>query len=89
MYRVELTPRARRELDTVPARDFQRVDRAILGLMENSRPPGVRKLRGSIYRLRTGRWRIIYAVLDTEQVVIVGKVARRAEDTYDQLEELF
>jgi len=89
VYRVELTPRAKRELDTVPIGDFQRIDSAILGLGENPRPPGVRKLRGLIYRLRVGRWRIIYAVLDREQVVVVGKVVRRAEDTYDRLDELF
>jgi mRNA interferase RelE/StbE len=89
VYRVELTTRARRELDAVPAGDFERIDRAILRLRENPRLPGVRKLRGSIYRLRVGRWRIIYAVLDREQVVVVGKIARRAEDTYDELEELF
>ena len=89
MYRVELTPWARRELDNVPIGDFERIDRAILRLGENPRAPGVRKLRELIYRLRVGRWRVIYAILDREQVVIVGKVVRRAEDTYDRLDELF
>ena len=89
MYRLELTPRARREMDRLLEAEFDRVIAAILVLRENPRPMGVRKLRGPIHRIRSGDWRIIYAMFDKDRMVIVGKVAKRTEDTYDRVDELF
>ena len=89
MYRVDLTPRAARELDRVPTAYFDRIDRAIASLADEPRPTGVTKLHGPIHRLRVGRWRVIYAVFDRDRFVVVGKVARRAEDTYDDVAGLF
>jgi mRNA interferase RelE/StbE len=89
MYRLELTSRARRELDKLGSTEFDRISGAIQRLRDDPRPAGVRKLRGPIYRLRSGERRIIYAVFDKDQLVIVGKVARRVEATYDKVDELF
>ncbi len=89
MYRLELTPRARRELDKLRGEDFDHVSAAIQGLKDNPRPTGVRKLRGPIHRIRSGDWRVVYAVFDKDQLIIVGNVARRAEDTCDKADELF
>lgn len=88
MYRLELTARAQREMDRLRGAEFDRVVAAILALKNNPRPMGVRKLRGPIHRVRSGDWRIIYAVFDKDRMVIVGKVAKRAEDTYDRVDEL-
>ena len=89
MYRVELTPRAQRDLDRLRGDDLERVAAVVRGLSEDPRPPKVRKLRGPIYRVRAGEWRIIYAVFDKDRLVIVGKLARRSKRTYEDLEELF
>jgi len=89
VYRVDLTRRASRELEGVPSNVFDRTDPVILGLAQEPRPHGVTKLRGPIHRLRVGQWRLIYAVFDRDQLVLVGKIARRGEDTYDDLAELF
>ena len=89
MYRLELTPRARRELDRLREAEFDRVVAAMLALRKNPRPMAVRKLRGPIHRIRSGDWRIVYAVFDKDRMVIVGKVAKRAEDTYDKVDKLF
>ncbi len=89
MYRIEITPRARRELDKLPLKDFRRVDALIWALTEDPRPQGVKKLKGAIHRIRAGDWRIIYAVLDKDRLIIVGKIARRSEHTYDKVEGLF
>jgi mRNA interferase RelE/StbE len=89
MYRLELTPRARRELDKLGREEFDHVFAAIQGLRDNPRPVVVRKLRGPIHRIRSGDWRIIYAVFDKDQLIIVGKVARHAEDTYGKVDGLF
>ena len=84
-YRVELSPRGKRELDRVPSNAFRKVDAAVWGLRDHPRPTGCVKLKGPIYRIRVGRWRVIYAVFDTDQLVIVLKVVQRSEDTYKDL----
>ena len=89
MHRLELTTRAQHELDELSGDDLERVVAAIRGLKEDPRPRGAKKLRGPIYRVRVGNWRIIYAVFDKDQLVIVGKVARRSKRTYEGVEERF
>ncbi len=89
MYRIELTRRAKRELDKLTLKDFKQIDAVIRALMKEPRPQGVKKLKGAIHRIRTGDWRIIYAVFDKDKLVIVGKVARHSERAYDKLDELF
>jgi len=88
-YTVELSRRAQRELAKLQMQDFLRVSEVIKGLRRNPRPKGVRKIRGSIHRVRAGDWRVIYAVFDKDRLVIIGKVAKRSEDTYDRVDELF
>jgi mRNA interferase RelE/StbE len=89
VYRVELTPRAQRELDDIGGEELERISAAVQEPGENPRPHGVRKLRGPIHRIRSGDWRIIYAVFDKDKLVLVGKIARRSERTYDKVDELF
>ena len=89
MYRVELRPRAQREFDRLPSGDQARILGALVPLADQPRPRRSTKLTGSIYRLRAGPFRIIYAVFDRHQLVLVGKIARREKDTYDDIETLF
>jgi mRNA interferase RelE/StbE len=90
MYSVNLKAKARRQLDKIyGGRDADRIIAAILTLGENPRPVGVKKLIGNIYRVRVGNWRIVYAVSDKDGLVIIGKIARRSEDTYDGIKDLF
>jgi mRNA interferase RelE/StbE len=49
-------------------------------LAVDPRPRGIVKLAGSDdYRVRVGDYRIVYAVDDAEQVVIVARIAHRRE----------
>jgi len=89
VHKVELTLRAQHELDKLGRVEFERIVAVIRALEANPRPLGVRKLRGPIYRIRVGDWRIIYAVFDKDRLVIVGKIARRSEDTYNKVDRLF
>ena len=84
-----MSPKVKKGLDKLSLRDFRRVDAAIWALAQNPRPHGVKKLKGTIYRIRVGHWRVIYAVYDKDKLVVVGKVGRRSEDTYDGVDELF
>ncbi len=83
-YRVELFDRkVQRQLDRIPDPDFGRLAQAILGLEEDPRPPGCRKLRGlEGWRIRVGAWRVIYHVNDEVQLVTIVEIRRRREDTY-------
>ncbi len=89
MYRVELASRAQRELRRVRESERERIGTALARLAREPRPSGSVKLRGPLYRLRVGSYRIIYAVSDREEQVIALKIARRAKDTYERFDELF
>jgi mRNA interferase RelE/StbE len=89
VYQLEVTKPVQRALEKLSDKDFERIVSAIRGLGENPRPKRSKKLRRNIHRIRVGDWRIIYAVFDKDKLVIVGKVARRSEHTYDKLDELF
>ena len=58
-------------------------------LADDPRPPGgepVKAATRGTYRVRVGDYRVIYTVLDDEQVVVVARVARRGEHTYKGLQ---
>ena len=85
-YRIEIERRALREIARLPWRDQERIEAAIDGLTDDPRPRGCQPVKATAdpgtYRLRVGDYRIIYVVLDGDQMIIVARVARRREDTY-------
>ena len=89
MYRVELKPHARRGFDRLPGADKGRILAALARLAGQPRPRQSVKLSGATYRLRVGAFRIIYAIFDRDDLVLVGKIARREKVTYTRLNELF
>jgi mRNA interferase RelE/StbE len=83
-YRIEVERRARKELTRLPQRDRVRIAGAIDALAEDPRPAGCTPVRAAprgTYRIRVGDYRVIYAVLDEDQVIVVARVARRGERT--------
>ena len=89
MYEVVLSRRANREFNKLSLTEQERIEAALDKLNNKPRPPGVRKIYGNIYRIRSGDWRIIYAVFDKDRLVLVGRIIRRAEDTYDKVKDMF
>jgi mRNA interferase RelE/StbE len=75
-YRVDLLDhKTRRQLDQIRGPDFARVVQAILKLEDNPRPPGCRKLLGLAgWRIRVGKWRVIYHIDDQDRVVTVVEI---------------
>ncbi len=84
-YEIILHSGVRRELEKIPQDIFRKIDKAILGLRENPRPFGVKKLEGNLHRVRIGHWRVIYAIFDHEQRIVILHVVRRTEQTYKRL----
>lgn len=84
-YDVVLYRKAEKELDSVPADYFPKVDKAIRSLSHNPRPFGSKKLDRDLYRIRVGAWRVIYTVEDAEHRIAILHVGRRSEKTYKNL----
>ena len=80
-YRVQLSPRAQRDLDALPAHVLGRVRTAIDGLPATPRPRGAKKLLSYTdrYRIRVGDWRVVYEVHDDVTFVLVLQVGHRRE----------
>lgn len=57
-----------------------RIAAAIDGLATNPRPAGAVKLAGrDDFRIRVGDYRLVYAVDDSERLVIVARIAHRRD----------
>ena len=84
-YQIRLSPRAERDLNSLPISDYRRVDAHILSLADNPRPRGTIKLEDKSFRVRVDPWRIIYIVDDVEHTVEITAVRRRGESTYRRL----
>ena len=82
-YEIELSRRAEKEILKLNAAMFGRIGAAIDGLSEKPRPLGVRKLRGrgSEWRMRVGRFRVLYTIEHATRRILVHRVTDR-KDVY-------
>jgi len=82
-YRLLIKPSAAKEIEAIPSKkDRQRIVERILKLADNPRPPGCEKLSGQDkYRVRQGRYRIVYTIEDNDLLVYIVKVGHR-KDVY-------
>ena len=82
-YRVEITRSAEKRLRKLARPDQERVARAMLRLGDDPFPRGTRKISGydDVFRVRVGRYRILYSVSGATLVVLILKVGQR-KDVY-------
>jgi mRNA interferase RelE/StbE len=81
-YRVEVRPKAEKELKALPRRTTDKVRAIIRGLAEDPRPRGVKKLAsGDGYRVRIGDIRMVHDVNDPDRLVDIKSVLHR-KDAY-------
>jgi mRNA interferase RelE/StbE len=79
-YKLLIKPSAVKELEAVPAKDRRKVAAKIQALAVDPRPRGSEKLSGQErYRLRQGDYRVVYAIDDDAQTVLVVKVGKRRD----------
>jgi mRNA interferase RelE/StbE len=78
-YKLRIKKSAAKELEAIPRKaDRRRIVARIESLTDDPRPDGCRKLSGSErYRIRQGRYRIVYTIEDDVLVVYVVKVGDR------------
>jgi len=80
VYSIFFKDSVRKDLDSIPKNDLQRIIERIGSLAEQPRPMGCEKLSGQEkYRLRQGNYRIIYSIQDANLTIWVVKVGHRRE----------
>jgi mRNA interferase RelE/StbE len=80
-YSLQIKPSAVRELEAVSTlKDRRKIVALIRALAANPRPAGSEKLTGQErYRVRSGRFRIVYSIDDAARVVLVVRVGDRRD----------
>ena len=86
-YQIEVSPSAQKAIRRLPGNVRQRIRRAIKGLAQDPRPTRSKPLDFPLTfaeprHLRLDRWRIVYAVIETD-INLVAVVAVRRRPPYD------
>ena len=78
-FRLVLTRAARKDLDRLPRKVLEHADATILALAHQPRPFGSEKLQGfeDLYRIRVGRYRILYEIDRAGAIVTIARIAHR------------
>lgn len=85
MYHIEWQKKARRQLDKIAARDTRReITSAVASLADFPNVVQVKKLvnHQHEYRLRVGRYRVLFDVLDAVRIISIEEVKKRDDRTY-------
>jgi len=82
-YDIEISQTAERQLKKLPRREQRRVLVAVVALGDEPLPRGSRKLTGydDVFRIRVGRYRVVYSVAKKKLIIIVLKIGQR-KDVY-------
>ena len=79
-YSIFFRKSVERDLVRIPKRDLARIMERILELAGDPRPRGCKKLSSQErYRVRQGKYRIVYSIQDEKLTVWVVKVGRRRD----------
>ncbi len=82
-YRIDLAnKKVEKQILKLPEGYRDLIVKSMLKLESNPRPRGIKKLAKNIYRIRVGKYRIIFEINDNEKLVIITKVDKRDESTY-------
>ena len=79
-YKLFFKKSVQKDFDAIPKKDLKRILKRIEALAETPRPLGCEKLTGQErYRLRQGRYRIVYSIQDDELTVWIVTVGHRKD----------
>lgn len=78
VYEIFFKKSVFKDFKSIPKKDLQKILERIESLAGNPRLPGSKKLAGQErYRLRQGRYRILYSIQDQELTIWIVKVGHR------------
>ena len=81
-YKIYFRESVEKDFRTIPQKDIKKILQRIELLTKEPRPHGCEKLTGQErYRLRQGRYRILYSIQDNELSIWIVKVGHR-QDIY-------
>jgi mRNA interferase RelE/StbE len=81
-YEVYFRESVWKDLKKIPKKDLRNILKKIKELSVDPRPTGCEKLTGQDrYRLRQGKYRIVYSIQDKELTVWIVKIGHR-KDVY-------
>ena len=84
-YTIEFSStRVIKQLSCLPNKIRIKIQESISALRGNPRPMGIVQIDKDIYRLKIGRYRIVYKIYDSASKVVVLKAAKRSESTYKE-----
>lgn len=79
-YKLFFKKSVEKDLSAIPKKDLRRILSRIKVLAEDPRPAGCEKLaEQERYRLRQGKYRIVYSIQDDELTVWVVKIGHRKD----------
>ena len=78
-YKLEISQTAEKQFKKLPKKEQKRITTAMLSLAKDPYPKGSKKLTGykDVFRIRSGKYRIIYSVQNKRLIITVLKVAHR------------
>jgi len=82
MYRITLRNNAAKFLKKLSRDQYRRFSNALYALAENPLSGDVKKLRGDIpgaYRLRVGKWRVLFMRNDDTRVLDIIVIEKRGD----------
>lgn len=79
-YQLIIRPSAERDLNSLPDKEVEQIVRRIIQLINNPRPFGIQKLTDEeVYRIRIGKYRILFEVDDKKKVIFIFRIKHRKE----------
>jgi len=79
-YEVYFKASVEKDFWDIPKKDLKRILQRIKSLAIEPRPSGCEKLTGrERYRLRQGRYRIVYSIMDKNLTVWIVKIGHRKD----------
>ena len=79
-YKIFFRKSVEKDFSAIPKQDLRKVLRRIEMLSKDPRPSGCEKLTGQErYRVRQGRYRIVYSIQDKDLTVWIVKVGHRKD----------
>jgi len=80
VYKINIKPSALKDLDYLPDKEVKKISIRLMQLKDNPRPIGVQKLSDQEgYRIRSGKYRILFEVNDESGSVFIYRIKHRKE----------